>query len=260
MSEPVSTYPPEQHVLRDLRIESWLDSEHHAIAEMPIDDIVLGTDGNVSLGALTTLVDLCCARVAFASAHPHWIATADLSLATGDRPASGTVQAEARLLKAGSKLIAIGVELGAVGSATANFVRIPREASEVNRPGPVVGERVSMPLLEAPLQTTIVERMDLRVVDGAAELERGDYVRNSFGTINGGVIGFLVSAAAEEATGMVAADLVLRYVGQTKVGPARATAQIVRQAVDHAVSEVRVVDAGAGELLLALATVTTVRA
>ena len=254
-----STYPPEQHVLRDLRIESWLASEHHAIAEMPVDDIVLGPDGNVSLGALTTLVDLCCARVAFASAHPHWIATADLSLATGDRPRGGAVKAEARLLKAGSKLIAIGVDLGATGSATAGFVRIPREASEVNRPGPVVGERVSMPLLGAPLPTTIGERLDLRIVDGGAELERSDYVRNSFGTINGGVMGFLVCAAAEEASGMVATDLVLRYVGQTKAGPARATATIVRQANDHAVCDVRVVDAGAGDLLLALATVTTVR-
>jgi acyl-coenzyme A thioesterase PaaI-like protein len=105
----------------------------------------------------------------------------------------------------------------------------------------------------------VVERMGLRIVAEGAELDRTDYVRNSFGTINGGVLGFLVCAAAEEVSGLVAADLVLRYVGQTKVGPARATATVIRDGGDHVVCDVRVVDAGADGLLLARATVTTTR-
>ena len=56
-----------------------------------------------------------------------------------------------------------------------------------------------------------------------------------------------------------AADAYLRYLGQTKVGPARATATIVRQAADHAVCDVVVRDAGADGLLLVRATVTCVR-
>jgi acyl-coenzyme A thioesterase PaaI-like protein len=102
--------------------------------------------------------------------------------------------------------------------------------------------------------------MELQVGDGAAVLHNHDYVRNSFGSINGGVLGIVVVAAAEDATGMIAADLTLRYVGQTKVGPARASTTIVRRAGDHAVTEVSVVDTGADDLLLAHAIVTTVRA
>lgn len=249
-------YPPEDHVLRDLRITSWLEDEGRAFAEMPVDHVVHDRSGVVSLGALGTLVDLVCARVAFGSAHPHWIATADLSLVTAGRPSSGTVVAEARLARSGSKLITLDVDLHGAGAAVATFVRIPREASEVDRPMPTVGERMQMPPTRPPLDVAVTERMGLVAGDGAAELARTDYVRNSFGTINGGVLGFLCAAAAEEVTDMVATDLTLRYLGQTKVGPARAVATVVRHGGEHAVCDVRVHDAGAGELLLARATVT----
>jgi acyl-coenzyme A thioesterase PaaI-like protein len=118
---------------------------------------------------------------------------------------------------------------------------------------------MTMSLEGSPPTLPITELMDLRSVEGAVELDRHDYVRNSFRTINGGVMGFLVARAAEDATGMVASDLDLRYLGQTKVGPARATATVVRRGDDHAVADVLVVDAGADEALMARATVTTTR-
>jgi acyl-coenzyme A thioesterase PaaI-like protein len=223
---------------------------------MPVDVVTADRSGRLGLGALATLVDLTCARVALGTAHPHWIATADLSIQTTDRPTGGTATVEVRLLRAGSKLIVLDVDLHGMGSGVATFVRIPSSASEVVRPQQVIGERMGMAPLGPPPTMPIGEKMALAVVDGGVELARTDYVRNSFGTINGGVMGFLVCAAAEEATGLVAADLLLRYVGQTKVGPARAVATVVRTAADHAVCEVRVVDAGADGLTLARATVT----
>jgi acyl-coenzyme A thioesterase PaaI-like protein len=255
----MSTYPPDDHVLRHLRIESWLEAPDHAFAQLPAAAAVLDGNGAVSLGALTTLVDIACARVSFASAHPHWIATADLSVVRGEPVSEGMVRAEARMVKAGSKLISIDVDLHGAGTAAASFARIPREASLVDRPPPAVGERTAMPLLLPELEVHVTERMGLRSVHGGIELDRTDYVGNSFGTINGGVLGFLVAAAAEEVTGLVAADLVLRYLGQTKVGPAHATATVVRTGTDHAVCDVRVRDAGADGMLLARATVTTIR-
>jgi acyl-coenzyme A thioesterase PaaI-like protein len=256
----MSDYPPPQHVLRDLRVESWLESEEHAHAELPIDDVVRDASGAVSLGALVTVVDIACARVSFTAAHPHWLATADLSLATGDRPKDGLVHVQARLTRAGSKLISIGVDLGDVGSGFVTFVRIPREASDVaERPAAPLGQRMSMTLEGPPPTLPITELMKLRSVDGAVELDRHDYVRNSFRPINGGVMGFLVARAAEDAPGLVASDLDLRYLGQAKAGPARATATVVRQRADHAVTQVRVVDAGADDAVLAVATVTLTR-
>ena len=257
----MSDYPPPKHVLRDLRVTSWLESETNAHAELPVDDVVRDASGRVSLGALVTVVDMACARVAFSAAHPHWLATADLSVATSERPTDGFVHVEARLARAGSKLISIAVDLHGAGTGFATFVRIPREASDVDtdrRMAPI-GERMTMSLDGPPPAQPISELMGLRVVDGSVELDRHDYVRNSFRTINGGVMGFLVAHAAEAATGMVASDLALRYLGQTKVGPARATPKVVRTSDDHAVVDVEVVDAGAESALMARATITVTR-
>lgn len=250
-------YPPDDHALRDLRATSWLEEDDRAIGEMPVDVVTADATGRVSVGALATLVDLTCARVALGTANPHWIATADLSLTTGDRPSSGSATVEVRLLRAGSKLIVLDVDLHGMGSGVATFVRIPSSASEVVRPAQVIGERMGMgPVGPAPT-VPITTKMGLAVVGDGVELARTDYVRNSFGTINGGVMGLLVCAAAEEVVpGLVASDLLLRYVGQTKVGPARAVATVVRKAADHAVCDVRVTDAGAEHLTLARATVT----
>ena len=255
----MSDYPPEQHALRDLQIDSWLEALDHAHADMAITPATRDQRGAVALGALLTLVDLACARVVFAVAHPHWIATADLSITTTSRPTDGAVHAECRLVRAGSKLIVAEVDLGDVGQAIGTFVRIPKDASLIERALPGVGERSRMELLSPPPEISMLDRMGLRVVDGGAELDSTPYVSNSFGTINGGVLGFLVAAAAEEATGMVAADITLRYVGQTKVGPARATGTVVRHGTDHAAVDVAVRDAGADGALLARALVTTTR-
>lgn len=256
----MSDYPPPEHVLRDLRVESWLESETHGFAEMPVDDVVRDASGAVSLGALTTLVDMACARVSFSSAHPNWLATADLSVVTDHRPMEGIARAEARLVRAGSKLLAIAVDLQGAGTAAASFVRIPRAASDVDveRPVAPLGQRMTMTLARPPTRP-ITDLMDLRSIGDSVELERTDYVRNSFRAINGGVLGFLVARAAEDATGMVATDLLLRYLGQIKVGPARATASVVRERDDHAVADVVVVDAGADDALLVRSTVTTCR-
>ncbi len=258
-----ATYPPDEHILRDLQIESWLEAPDHCIAEMAVTDPMRSPDGGLSLGALVTAVDIACARVSAQVSLPNGIATADLSIVTSARIHT-TARVEARLRRAGSRLISLGVTVEGdggepAGAGAASFVRIPGNASIVARQPQEVGVRTGMAPMGPPLAVPIAERMDLRVGDGAAVLHNHEYVRNSFGSINGGVLGIVVAAAAEDATGMIAADLTLRYVGQTKVGPARATATVVRRASDHAVTDVRVVDTGADDLWLAHTIVTTVR-
>src|SRR5438270_2792823 len=135
------TYPPDEHALRDLEVISWLDTEDHAVGELPVLDHMRDERGAVSAGALVTLVDLVCARIVLHAVEPHWIATADLSFVSGVRPTDGVVTAEARIARAGSKLVVADVDLGPVGRAVATFVRIPREASRVSdRPPPRMRE------------------------------------------------------------------------------------------------------------------------
>ena len=92
-----TTYPPDEHILRDLQIESWLEAPDHCIAEMAVTDPMRSPDGGLSLGALVTAIDIACARVSSQVSLPNGIATADLSIVTsarihtrrGSRPASG---------------------------------------------------------------------------------------------------------------------------------------------------------------------------
>jgi acyl-coenzyme A thioesterase PaaI-like protein len=248
------TYPPEQHLLRDLQVLNWLEGPDHGVAELDISDAVRDTSGRVSIGALMMMADIACSRAALSAVAPHFVATLDLSVTTGARPTHGRVRTDARVLRAGSKIVSIGGDLNTVGSITASFVRIPNEASLVGDL-PASGVRSQLDRIAPAPTAPITHRMGLRVSGESAELDRTDYVANSFGTINGGALGFLVAAVAESVIGWPAADVTLRFLEQTKVGPAGATAFLIRRSADHAIADVTVRDLGAGGALLARALV-----
>jgi uncharacterized protein (TIGR00369 family) len=82
------------------------------------------------------------------------------------------------------------------------------------------------------------------------------------GNLHSAVIGYLVDSTAGVACGMAAvpnwvvtADLQFRVVHATTVGPLRADAVAVRPGRRQSLGEVRVVDEGAGERIVALGTV-----
>jgi acyl-coenzyme A thioesterase PaaI-like protein len=247
-------YPPDEHLLRDLDAVNWLQGPDHGVAELDISDAVRDSSGRVAAAALMTVADIACTRAALSAVAPSFVATRDLSVTSGARPADGRVRIDARVSQTGSKIVSIDGVLRDIGTVTASFVRIPSEASIV-RDVPAVGQRSQLQRLGPRLTEPLTERMGLRVRGDSAELDRTDYVGNSFGTINGGALGFLVAAAAESATGWPAADITLRYLAQAKVGPARATACVVRRAAEHAIADVTVRDIGASAAVLARALV-----
>ena len=55
-----------------------------------------------------------------------------------------------------------------------------------------------------------------------------------------------------------AADLAVHYLAQTRTGPARTSTTVLRHDERHALCQIRLVDAGNDDLLLAMATVTLV--
>lgn len=275
----MSTYPPDQHVLRDLRFETQRMTAARTLGWAPIQPGVLAADGSMRTSAIAMMVDVAAAAVAIVAADPGWSATADLSYWTAAPITVGPAVCDARLVRAGSKSITVEADVfdgrgtdeptgPLAGRARLTFARIPGSASvaagRVDRsdsPQP----RRSMHHPGSAFAESLHRKCGLRVVDAAAgivECDKTDYVRNSFGTINGGVVGVILEAAAERLAGhaagrtLVARDLQVHYLAQTEVGPARTSARVVRTSPDHTVVEARLVDAGRDDRVLAFATVT----
>jgi uncharacterized protein (TIGR00369 family) len=275
-------YPPDQHVMRDLRIEIEHRSADHALCLAPVTEHVRNRAGAAGLGLLVTLTDTSGALVALPAAAPDWIATVDLSLHTLAPITEGPAIAESRLVRVGKNVIVVGVEVydahggdepdgsRPCGSGLMSFARIPGHATRAERrPGEQFGERTTQARDDTHLRRPLFDHIGLRIVDaanGAVEVDKSEYVSNSFGTVNGGVLGMAFQAAAETrlealdagpvGRAFVASDAQVHYLAQTEAGPVRTSVRILRVATDHAVCQVRAVDAGNDDRLLALATVT----
>src|SRR5262245_5677308 len=277
-----TTYPPEHHVLRDLDVTTEQLSAERAVSLAPVDDAVRNAAGAASLGFLTAVVDVTAAPIALIAGQPDWTATADLALHATDWLTLGPAVVDSRLVRAGSNIVVIATELfdgngiadldgrsdklARVAHGLVTFARIPARASaSAGRfdPARMVGQRRRMNPTAPPSPAPLNVRIGLQVLDaerGVVELHNSDYVRNSFGTINGGVMGIVFQCAAEAAVpGFVATDLQIHYLAQAKAGPARTTVDILRRSSDHAVCVIEAADAGNENVVLALATVTLQR-
>ena len=147
------------------------------------------------------------------------------------------------------------------------FVRLPSTAADPQHaddyhPLSWVGEVRTRSGDHAP-EGTMRTRAGLHVLDGPAgvvEVFHSPYVANSIGTINGAVQSLALEAAAEAIRpGLVATDVQIHFLSQVRTGPARTRASVVRDAGDHCVVVVELVDAGAEDRLGARATVTLQR-
>jgi acyl-coenzyme A thioesterase PaaI-like protein len=287
-------YPPEKHFVRDLDAETWQVTAERVVMVAPLPAAQRNHAGTAALGFLAALVDIACAPVALIAGAPDWTATQDMSLHATGWLSQGPAIADAHLRRAGRNTVVVAVDVydgrgdddidaavagidalhldgadGAGGDGPVlatrgllTFARIPRSASAAAgrfEPEKLVGQKRSMDPVE-PVVGPMFERIGLELVDGAAgvvQIHRTDYVRNSFGTINGGVLGAVFQGAAEAmCPGMVATDVSIHYLSQVQEGPARTRATVSRRTGDHAVVNLEAVDAGHGDQLLDLATVT----
>lgn len=273
----MTTYPPDRHVLRDLGHTTERVARDHAVVRAVVRPELCGPSGGVRAGVLACLVDVTGAMVALGAVLPDWTATADLAYHARRPIREGPVVMTARPIRAGRSIVVVGCEvrdgLGddgvdsgePAGIATMTFARIPGSASSIT-PAAIeegVGRTTSMALPDSGFRAPFHEALGLRFVDPAAgivEVDKTGYVRNSFGTINGGVVAATLAAAAEAAgaaaTGapVETLDLQVHYLAQTKEGPARTTADVLRHDDRSAVVRLELHDVSDGTLL-ALATV-----
>lgn len=281
--------PGERNLVGDIDVASKLVSTERSLVRAPRTPVTSSAAGSAAVGVLATLVDVGASDPALASST-DWTATQNLSIHATGWLTGGPVVVDNRLVRLGTKAIVVAadvydgrgiedfdaleaaidaararaerpeVHLGARGLVT--FARLPRSAaSDVDDYDPAawVGE-IRYRQSAQPVAGTLRDEMGLRVLDattGELELERTPYVANSIGTINGGAQAMMIEAAAEAMRpGQVATDLQIHYLSQVKVGPARSRGSVSRDGADHAVATVELVDAGHGDQLLALATVT----
>jgi uncharacterized protein (TIGR00369 family) len=270
MARP-TTYPPERHFLRDLSIATDYVATDRLTATAPVDEFVRNAAGTAGVGFVAAVVDVSAANVALIASHPTWTATADLSITGTGWLREGPMVVESQLVRVGSNTVVVSSEVrdgsgSRVATSLIAFARIPRSASASAAdfdPASLVGQQRRMEPTVPPAPIPLLDRVGLKVIDaanGTVEIPHDDYVTNSFGTINGGVLGVLFQAAAEAAVpDMVATDLQIHYLRQARSGPARTVLTVLRRGTDHAVCAVDAVDAGDADRLLSRATVTLQR-
>lgn len=237
-----SGYPPEQHVLRDLRLWTERDASG-ARSGLPVVPEICGPAGDVHLGVLATLVDVAGGELAVRSASPDWVATSDIVLHRL-RPVQGaTVEARPALLRRSRTSIVLELTLsdgapGPLAFATTSFAIVPAREPQQRMGVGHDAARTEFALPGSGLDRPLVPRIGVRCLDassGQLELPLAPYTVNSLGALQGGVAALLATLAAEAAGGAalggacVARDLALHYLSLARESPVRASARVLRQ-------------------------------
>jgi uncharacterized protein (TIGR00369 family) len=255
-----AVYPPERHLLRDLRFTFDHDPDRsRSRAWMPVVAELCTDQGGVRAGALATLVDVIGGGLAAGAAAPGWIATADLTVAVvGVARAGSVVEARAQVLRAGRTTVVIEVALvdegeRDVGIATMSFAVLRRRdtnpiAADLHASPPTMATAASG--MAGPL----LDQIGLQVRDaarGVVEVPVVDWALNSMGAMQGGVVATVADAAAEAALRaatarpLVVTDLYVTYLGFGRVGPVRSRVDVLGTSGAYGAARVELVDAGA---------------
>jgi acyl-coenzyme A thioesterase PaaI-like protein len=264
-------YPPERHLLRDLRLEVEHRPDATSTGWIPMTPEVQTASGAPAIGAVTTLVDALGGGMAIPTVLPNWIATADLTLHLVPGPAADALEARGQVARSGRTTVVLDVELFDVpngaprGLATMTFSVIERrvEAPVWHRDLDEL-TRTSMALPDSGFDVHLHDALRLTVVDaavGVVELPISDYSRNSFGAVQGGAFGAVAAAAGEAALSdacdalLETVDLHLTYLELGKVGPLRTATTVLRASSTEGAARVEIFD---GDVLTTWATVSCV--
>jgi uncharacterized protein (TIGR00369 family) len=257
---PVSgEYPPEVHLLRDLAIEVEHRGDGTSSAWLDVVPAVLDDRGHVRAGVLATLVDVIGGGLSAVSAAPNWIATADLNLHLVRGVGEGTVEAAARVLRAGRTTVVVEVTLrdAAVpgrtfGLATMTFSVLPRRDTNPVITADGGTPRSSLVLASSGFRVPVLDAVGVEVHDdarGAVEIPVVDYVRNSLGSLQGGVVALGVEYAAERAlraacgTPVTVTDVHVTYLALVR-GMLRTSTEVLDASPSHGSATVEVTDVG----------------
>ncbi len=260
------SYPPPGQILSVLGIDLIWDAGGGLTGRSDIDPSLLALNERPGVGALVPLVDIMAGTLSGRLFAPDWQTTTDVWIHEIAPLQNGPITATMTVLRQGKRNLVVRSDVFGdgepVATATIEFTRINRSASPHNLDkGPEVGEpfRIgSGPLLDRSIHEACAF---VAVSPGVVDLEKTDFVRNSMGTLQGGAATLLAEFTAVSAVdpGARVVDLHYRFLAQTKEGPARATATVVRQSPSMSTVSVEIVDRSADDAIVgwAVATVAT---
>ena len=238
----VRPYPPAEHILRDLDLEVEVRPDATASAWLPVSPHLLAGNGGVHAGVLAILVDIVGGAIATRVLYPDRTATADLQLQLLRPTAGPEVEARVSVLRKGRTTLVLEVVLldspggrlpgeGAPNAwATMTYAVLPRTDDPPMMP-PLPSEAERTQIGPASLSRPVLEAIGIEW-DGPGSagvaLPLGDYVSNTFGALQGGVMALLGatagSSAIEVALGLPrgaasTVDLQVAYLAMGRVGP-----------------------------------------
>jgi uncharacterized protein (TIGR00369 family) len=278
-----------RRLLADLSMQAEVTSESSARVRIPVTPQIIGPDRGVRAGILAVLVDVVGGSAVLRSLVPDWMATADLIVQVVQPAVGPYVEARATLLRRGRTTLVVealvfnvdddrvtsdgSIDSGEPGPlvawATMTFAVLPSNGRAV--PESIFSELPHQWALTGPgLDGPIDQVLGISVDDAAAgriSLPVHEYLHNSFGAVQGGVMAMLGEVAAAEMLRSadpegripVVTDLQVAYLALGKVGPivTRTTLLDDGTGATGANAVVELIDLGASERLT---TVINVRA
>ena len=261
------TYPPEHHVLSDLRIELERGEDDRRV-RLPLVPELLDAAGVVHAGALGIVTDVFGGGLSIEEASPDWAVTSQLELHVLRRIGKGPVEVTGQALRAGRTRIVLEVEvhdgegtLGAVGSMS--FTKILRRPDNPMTPHSQA-RRSSFANANSGLRGPFLEVLGIRPVPDAPdtiEIPLAPYVMNSVGALQGGVVIAMLADAAERVARATlegplhTTHLSVQFLSLGKAGPLRARARTLQAGDGHALLRVELRDLGQADRLVSLGTV-----
>lgn len=254
-----------------------LRSETAMHGTMPVSDDVRDAGGALKMGALATLIDVAAGTFSHELVRPDWLATTDMKVHLR-RPAMGDeVMIRTTTVRAGRRnIISQTIVTDADGEIARGWVTYTRLPRRDDSPPIEVTSRIGRHLVYVEQDEGERENLDDYVgidldrilVDTedqiAFELDHSPRIHNSFGSLQGGAAAVLVERAATLAIerrfgspGRVT-DLHIYYLGQTRAGPFKVEASVLRTDAGSLTSDVSILDIGNDDQLLDLATATAI--
>ena len=270
---PAVDYPPAEHILRDLRITVEHRPDGTSTAWIPVSEHVCHPSGTPRAGVLSILVDVVGGGLAAVAVRPDWIATADLTLHLTPRPVTGELRARGEVRRRGRTTVVAEVTVDALGAdgtavplgvATMSFAVLPRRDDNLVVDQVESVTRATMATETSGLTTAFPDRIRVRVVDagaGTIEVPFDDYILNSLGAIQGGVMAATAAAGAEAALEVACGgpvetvDLQVSYLALARVGPIRTRTRVLEAQPAFGAAHVEIVDTGATDRVTTLARV-----